>query len=260
MASVEASALPREERFAKEFSVDWERMNRRDMVALLGTAGAMALLKLGTAAQQRHATGAAPHSATETSPIVSPHQALERLKAGNERFANGNSRHADESLALRHRLESGQHPFATVLGCSDSRVPVELIFDQGFGDLFVIRVAGNVITDGVIGSIEYARIHLNTQLLVILGHEGCGAVTAALEARNRASSDPHGIQSIVQLLQPATRDVDSSLPMSEQVHRAVEHNVRWAQDDLNKLVETRDLQIRTIGAVYDLGGTVHWLS
>jgi carbonic anhydrase len=234
-------------------------MNRREMLGLLGTAGALGLLKLGTAAQQR-AAGAPPHAAAEASPIVSPQDALARLKAGNERFANGKSKHADESLALRLQLKSGQHPFATVLGCSDSRVPVELVFDQGFGDLFVIRVAGNVITDDVIGSIEYARIHLNTQLLVILGHEGCGAVTAALEARNHGTSDPHGIQSIVQLLQPATRDVDSSLPMSEQVHRAVEHNVRWAQDDLNKLVETRDLQLRTIGAVYDLGGTVHWLS
>jgi carbonic anhydrase len=235
-------------------------MNRRDMVALLGTAGAMALLKLGTAAQQQQATGATPHSATGQLPAVSPQDALARLKAGNERFANGKSKHADESLALRLQLKSGQHPFATVLGCSDSRVPVELVFDQGFGDLFVIRVAGNVITDDVLGSIEYARIHLNTQLLVILGHEGCGAVTAALEARNHASPDPHGIQSIVQLLQPATRDVDSGLPMSEQVHRAVEHNVRWALDDLNRLVETRDLQLRAIGAVYDLGGAVHWLS
>ena len=239
--------------------MDPRAMNRRDMVSLLGAAGAMALLKPCTSAQQQHAAEGAPHSAPG-SPIVSPQEALARLRAGNERFANGKSRHGDASLALRLQLKTGQHPFATVLGCSDSRVPVELIFDQGFGDLFVIRVAGNVMTDDVIGSIEYARIHLNSQLLVILGHEGCGAVTAALEARNRASSDPHGIQSIVQLLQPATRDVDSSLPMSEQVHRAVEHNVRWAQDDLNKLVETRDLQLRAIGAVYDLGGAVHWLS
>lgn len=233
-------------------------MNRRDMLALLGTAGAMALLKLGTVAQQQ-GTGAKPHSAT-ASPIVSPQEALARLKAGNERFANGKSKHADESLALRLQLKSGQHPFATVLGCSDSRVPIELIFDQGFGDLFVIRVAGNVITDDVIGSIEYARIHLNTQLFLIVGHEGCGAVTAALEARNHASSDPHGIQSIVQLLQPAIRNVDSGLPKSEQVHRAVESNVRWAKDDLTKLAETRDLQLHIAGAVYDLGGTVRWLS
>src|SRR6516165_352774 len=150
-------------------------MNRRDMVALLGTAGAMALLKLGTAAQQQQATGATPHSATGQLPAVSPQDALARLKAGNERFANGKSKHADESLALRLQLKSGQRPFATVLGCSDSRVPTELVFDQGFGDLFVVRVAGNVVADDVVGSIAYAALHLKIPLFVVMGHAGCGA-------------------------------------------------------------------------------------
>jgi carbonic anhydrase len=183
-----------------------------------------------------------------------------RLKEGNRRFVSGQSRHAHESASLRHQLVSGQHPFATVLGCSDSRVPVELIFDQGIGDLFVIRLAGNVITDDVLGSIEYARIHLNSQLLVILGHEGCGAVTAALEAREHASSDPHGVQTIVKLIDPAIGKIDPGLPVSEQVHRAVESNVRRAQEQLKNLPETRDLRLSTVGAVYDLEGTVRWLN
>jgi carbonic anhydrase len=135
-----------------------------------------------------------------------------------------------------------------------------LIFDQGIGDLFVIRVAGNVITDDVLGSIEYARIHLNSQLLVILGHEGCGAVTAALEARKHASSDPHGVQTIVKLIDAAIGNIDPGIPVSEQVHRAVESNVRRGQEQLKNLPETRDLRLATVGAVYDLEGTVRWLS
>ena len=234
-------------------------ITRRDMLALLATTGTMALFpSLGEAAPQ-HQTEEPQHPAEEASPTVTPQEALSRLKEGNARFASGKSRHAHESADLRHLLKSGQHPFAIVLGCSDSRVPVELIFDQGFGDLFVIRVAGNVITDDVLGSIEYARIHLNSQLLVILGHEGCGAVTAALAARNHASSDPHGVQTIVKLIEPAISNVDVSLPVSEQLHRAVEANVRWAQDELKKLPETQNLPLHTVGAVYDLEGTVHWL-
>jgi carbonic anhydrase len=228
------------------------------MFALLGAAGAAALFPtVGHAALQpqegHHPTSGEP-------PRVSPGDALARLKEGNQRFVSGQSRHAHESASLRHQLVSGQHPFATVLGCSDSRVPVELIFDQGIGDLFVIRVAGNVITDDVLGSIEYARIHLNSQLLVILGHEGCGAVTAALEARKHASSDPHGVQTIVKLINPAIGNIEPGLPVSEQVHRAVELNVRWAQEELKNLPETRDLPLSTVGAVYDLEGTVRWLN
>jgi carbonic anhydrase len=225
------------------------------MVALLGAAGTAMLFSRGTRAapqhQEPHQGGPAP---------VSPEEALARLRAGNERFVKGQSMHGHESASLRHQLVSGQHPFATVLGCSDSRVPVELIFDQGLGDLFVIRVAGNVLTEDVIGSLEYAQIHLSSQLLVILGHEGCGAVTAALEARKHASPDPHGIQTIVDMIQPAIGNVDPGLPMSEQLHRAVESNVRWGQAQLQKLPETRSLPLHAVGAVYDLEGTVRWLT
>ena len=235
--------------------MDQRRMNRRDVVALLGIASGAALLPgLGRAlpAKQEH------HGAVD-SPVVTPQEALDRLKAGNARFASGKSLHAHESAHLRHQLISGQHPFAIVLGCSDSRVPVELIFDQGFGDLFVVRVAGNVITDDVLGSIEYARIHLKTQLLVILGHDGCGAVTAALEARKHASSDPHGIQTIVDFIEPGIRNVDAGLPAPEQLHRAVESNVRWAEQELKRSPEMQNTAPSTVGAVYDLEGTVRWL-
>jgi carbonic anhydrase len=226
---------------------------RRDLIGLLGAAALLPIIGKAAISQEMH------HSATGELPPVSPEEALARLKERNERFVNGKSRHPHESAGLRHQLVSSQRPFAIVLGCSDSRVPVELIFDQGFGDLFVIRVAGNVLTDDVIGSIEYGRIHLNSQLLVILGHEGCGAVTAVLEVRKHASSDPYGIQTIVHLIEPAIVDVDSGLPMSEQVYRAVELNVRSAQEELKKLPETQTLPVHTVGAVYDLEGTVRWL-
>ena len=237
--------------------MDHRLMSRRDIVALLGIAGGSTLLPVMGRAfplSQEH------HGAAD-SPVVSPQEALDRLKAGNARFANGKSLHTHENASLRHQLVSGQHPFATILACSDSRVPDELIFDQGFGDLFVVRVAGNVVSDDVIGSIEYARIHLGTQLVVILGHEGCGAVTAALESRKHPSSDPHGIQTIVKLIEPAIGSVDSSLTMPQQVHQGVELNVRWGEDELRKMPETQGLLTHVAGAIYDLEtGVVRWLS
>src|SRR5207253_9722942 len=125
-------------------------------------------------------------------------KALERLKVGNRRFAEGRVRHAHEAANWRKQLAmGGQQPFATIVGCIDSRVPIELVFDQGFGDLFVIRVAGNVIADETIGSIGYALRHLKTPLLVIMGHEGCGAVTAALDALSGNISQAKYIQSLV---------------------------------------------------------------
>jgi len=111
--------------------------------------------------------------------VVSADAAVTRLKAGNQRYVAHKLEHPDQTEARLHEVEQAQHPFAVVLGCSDSRVPPEILFDQGLGDLFVVRVAGNVPDDEVIGSIEYAVHHLHTPLVLVLGHEKCGAVTAA---------------------------------------------------------------------------------
>jgi hypothetical protein len=226
------------------------------MFALLGAAGAAALFPtVGNAAPQQQEG------------II-----FQRTASGKSRRCCGETQGGESSLRQwsvtarsRERQPAAPTRLRPASVCnrswmSDSRVPVELIFDQGIGDLFVIRLAGNVITDDVLGSIEYARIHLNSQLLVILGHEGCGAVTAALEAREHASSDPHGVQTIVKLIDPAIGKIDPGLPVSEQVHRAVESNVRRAQEQLKNLPETRDLRLSTVGAVYDLEGTVRWLN
>ena len=109
-------------------------------------------------------------------------QALERLLAGNKRYAAEKQNFPNQTCECRAALCVGQNPFAVILGCSDSRVPPELIFDQGLGDLFVVRVAGNLTDDLVLGSIEYAVIHLHTPLIMVLGHSRCGAVTAAVSA------------------------------------------------------------------------------
>ena len=137
----------------------------------------------GERSAQTQAEEPAPANASE---------AVARLVKGNERFVAGGPLHGHPSVARRKELLAEQHPFATVLGCSDSRVPTELLFDQGLGDLFVVRVAGNVVAPDDLGSIEYAVDHLNTPLVLVLGHEGCGTVTAALEpeaARNKEAKE-----------------------------------------------------------------------
>src|SRR5436190_22257107 len=117
-------------------------------------------------------------------------EALARLMAGNDRFINGEARFPTVQKDILAELAKEQHPYATILGCSDSRVPPELIFDAGFGELFVVRVAVNVMSPEVMGTLQYAGVHLQTPLFVVLGHEGCGAVEAALAARHARTFQP----------------------------------------------------------------------
>jgi carbonic anhydrase len=124
--------------------------------------------------------------AQEPATDPSADEALAKLMAGNRRYVLHKEQHPDQSLARRKELRAGQHPFAVILGCADSRVSPELLFDEGLGDLFVIRVAGNIVDDAVLGSIEYAVEHLGTKLVMVLGHEQCGAVSAAVEGGTTA--------------------------------------------------------------------------
>jgi carbonic anhydrase len=190
-------------------------------------------------------------------------QALARLREGNQRFAEGNVRHGHESRTWRAAQVADQHPFAIILGCSDSRVPIELVFDQGFGDLFVIRVAGNVISTDVLGSIGYAVAHLHTHLLVILGHEGCGAVTAALQAQD-AGNEPPNIAALLRMIGPGLRGLAPNLAGAARLSAAVEANVRWSLGQLAALPAGQRLleggQLVLAGAVYDLEtGRVRYL-
>lgn len=130
---------------------------------------------------------------------MTANEALKQLKAGNKRYVSGDLKHPHTDPKRRNELTVAQHPFAVVLSCADSRVVPELIFDQGLGDLFVIRVAGNIAKDKVIGSIEYAIKFLNSKLIVVLGHESCGAVSASL-----SDADPGGhIGVIIEKIKPA---------------------------------------------------------
>ncbi|MHC5075304.1 MAG: carbonic anhydrase [Planctomycetota bacterium] len=188
------------------------------------------------------------------SSIEEAKEALNRLIEGNERFSSRKSIHPHEDWNWRSELCGGQHPFAIILGCSDSRVPPELIFDQGFGDLFVIRVAGNVIDPDVAGSVEYGVIHLQVPLVVVLGHEGCGVVTAALAGEGEEESKD--IQSLLARIQPALLEVDRSVKEDEILSAAVEANVRWSMKQLgdvpeiNEAIEKGNLQV--VGAVCDI--------
>src|SRR6187399_2136946 len=129
-------------------------------------------------------------------------EALARLREGNERFIRGEARFPTIQKEILAELAKGQQPYATILGCSDSRVPPELVFDAGFGELFIVRVAGNVISAEVMGTLQYAGVHLRTPLFVVLGHEGCGAVEAALSARQPGADHPERIARLLDNIVP----------------------------------------------------------
>src|SRR6476659_3075616 len=154
-------------------------------------------------------------------------EALARLIDGNRRFLRGEARRdafRSETLA---ELAKAQRPYATILGCSDSRVPPEWIFDAGLGELFVVRVAGNVLSPEIAGSLQYAGSHLQTPLFVVLGHEGCGAVGAALATKYEGARHRSRVQILVDGILPALPEFDPGLPPQERLARAVECNVRW---------------------------------
>src|SRR5213595_3571449 len=125
--------------------------------------------------------------------MISATEAFERLKAGNERFSAGQGKFPTVQKDILAELAKGQQPYATILGCSDSRVPPELVFDAGFGELFVVRVAGNVLGPSILGTLQYAGTHLHTPLFVVLGHEGCGAVKAAIASKFQGASQKRHI-------------------------------------------------------------------
>jgi carbonic anhydrase len=225
--------------------MDGKMITRRQV--LTSAAGLGAGLTVPGALWARGADEAAPKDASE---------ARQRLLEGNKRFVAGESIHAHASKDWRKRLTAGQTPFATILGCSDSRVPIELVFDQGFGDLFVIRIAGNVISTDVLGSLQYAEHHLHVPLMVVLGHEGCGAVTAALDAKLKRGREPQRIEALVRMIEPGLKDIDAKLSPERQLSDAVKANVRWSMTQLADLPDVKkalkDKRLEIIGAVYDL--------
>jgi carbonic anhydrase len=183
-------------------------------------------------------------------------EALARLLAGHERYLQGTPRFNAMGREALAELAKGQQPYASILGCADSRVPPEVIFDAGPGELFVIRVAGNVLSAEVAGSLQYAGVHLQTPLMVVLGHEGCGAVQAALASRNEGVRHHSRIQILVDSILPAMEHVDFSLPPEEQLTRAVEANVRetirTVRDSPEGRMRAEEGWMKLVGAVYEL--------
>jgi carbonic anhydrase len=187
-------------------------------------------------------------------------QALERLREGNRRYAAGvSSLGAVIHPSRRAELEAGQQPFAVVLGCSDSRVPVEIVFDQGLGDLFVIRVAGNIVAPSLIGSVEFAVEQFATPLVVVLGHTQCGAVEATLqELRRPSEARSPNLHAIVDRIRPAVEGLlAADLDPAALVSAAARANVRASASQLRQGSETLERRIQqggllVVGAEYAL--------
>ena len=195
---------------------------------------------------------------------ITADQALARIVAGNRRFVRGQARFPTVKKEVLAALAKGQSPYATILGCSDSRVPPELVFDAGFGELFIVRVAGNVMSPEVMGSWQYAAVHLRTPLFVVLGHEGCGAVQAALAANFAGARERSRIERLLENIRPALEAIPADLPPDRQLRAAVEANVRWT---MHQVLETPEAKARAkegvlklVGAVYELAtGRVRFL-
>lgn len=189
-------------------------------------------------------------------PRLDADQALARLREGNERFVQGRARFPTVQKEVLAELAKGQQPFATILGCSDSRVPPELVFDASFGELFVVRVAGNVLGPSILGTLQYAASHLQTALFVVLGHEGCGAVAAAIGCRFHGARYRSRIEVLLENIVPALDGLDGTLPADRLLGDAVEANVRHTVRTLRQTPEAqvreRESVMKLVGAVYEL--------
>jgi carbonic anhydrase len=169
--------------------------------------------------------------------MISAREALERLRDGNRRFASDvGSRGTLTTQTRRNELAAGQEPFAIILGCSDSRVPAELVFDQGLGDLFVIRVAGNIVAESQVGSVEFAAARFGTRLVVVLGHSQCGAILATLEElQQSADHQSRNLRSIVDRVRPSVESLLATELKADPdalVRQAVRANIRVSTNHL----------------------------
>jgi carbonic anhydrase len=193
--------------------------------------------------------------------MVAAATALERLRSGNRRFAEDLRRDGQSNRERRSALTTGQEPFAIILGCSDSRVPAEIVFDQGLGDLFVIRVAGNIVAPSQVGSVEFAAARFGTRLVVVLGHSGCGAILATLEELDRPKESRSGsLHAIVDRVRPAVESVlasagdrDPAAIARAAVRANVERSVsllRHGSELVEGLVAREGLMV--VGAEYSL--------
>jgi len=251
-------------------------MKKTRLASFFVTVGLLGISQFVRAAEPAH----------PDQPIVPPAEAISQLKAGNARYTSGKEQPpessqerafeatnsyenagltflgmtADQAAKRRAELTKSQHPFAIIVSCSDSRVPPEIVFDQGLGDLFVLRVAGNVIDDHSLGSIEYAVDHLAVRLIVVLGHQRCGAVKAAKETIAAKGKAPAHIQSLVTAIKPAVEaTVHGDLEATVEANvKNVTQALRSSPPILKPKVDSGE--VRVIGAYYNLDtGAVSFL-
>jgi carbonic anhydrase len=225
------------------------------LTALLLAAGAIA----GCAAMARPTAG---HGTAVGRSAITADEALARLEAGNGRFRSGHLEHPDQELSRRLQVEAEQHPYAVVVSCSDSRVPPEIVFDEGLGDLFVVREAGHVADAATLGSVEYAVEHLGVHLIVVLGHDRCGAVSTAVEAIVHKARPEGHMLTLVDAIAPALARVQTA--GGDVVARTVRANVDVVVESLRAsrpILADRVAsgELRVVGGVYDLHtGAVEW--
>ncbi len=196
-------------------------------------------------------------NARNNAPVVAPDVALARLKEGNHRFVANPTSQGKPTAAKRAETTLSQHPFAIIVGCADSRTSPELVFDQNIGDLFVVRTAGNLVDDYALGSIEYAVNHLGSRLIVVLGHERCGAVEAALGS----AKAPGHINSLVHDIQPAVEAAKSKA--GDTLANTVKENASLVAEKIRKEAELGEFapQVRIVTGYYHLDtGKVEWLT
>lgn len=234
------------------------------LLTAVNVAWAMEPLKTPVTVTSRPASHSDSHAVASQPGQLTSRQALEALIEGNRRFAEDHRQHPHETLVRLHEVESGQHPFAAIVACADSRVPVEHLFDCGIGDVFVVRVAGNVCDNSEAASIEYAVEHLGVQVVVVLGHTSCGAVTAAV-----AGGELKGcVGNLLHLIEPAVAEAHhghAEARGAALVKEAIYCNVYHSIDDLLKrsdVVRERsaDGTVLVKAAVYHLdSGKVQWL-
>ncbi len=224
-------------------------MERRDFLKL-GMTGAFGMMLSASDLLWRVEQAKAAEIPSTSPESLSPDAALQKLMGGNQRFVQHQPQYPDQSALRLKEVAQVQHPFATILSCADSRVPAEIVFDQGIGDIFDVRIAGNIATHEAIGSIEYAVVLLGSPVLMVMGHERCGAVTAAVQNE----SLPGDISTFVQAIKPALQKVKNQ--SGDAVENAVTANVQYQIEQLkhSKLLteQVRSGKLKIVGGRYDL--------
>jgi carbonic anhydrase len=224
-------------------------IERRDFLKL-GVTGAFGIMVTASDLLWQVKQAKAAALPPNTSQSLSPDAALQKLMSGNQRFVQHQPKYPDQSAARLQEVAQAQHPFVTILSCADSRVPAEIVFDQGIGDIFDVRIAGNIATPEATGSIEYAVALLGTPLLMVMGHERCGAVTAAVQQKALLGD----IGTFVKAIKPALEKVKSQ--PGDAVENAVVANVEYqiAQLQRSQLLTERlkSGKLKIVGGRYDL--------